>query len=158
MYSRLLIRTRLTPGQVEEVLHKLVRPKGSLFQELDIPVGSGPPFVGRVEGNRFKFHRVITGRNSFLPIISGEIVATEEGTVLRGSMRLAIVVAIFITLWISATTYGALDWLSRASQTSDVMGGVIALGMPIFGLVLTVVGFVPERRKAISLLSEALAD
>jgi hypothetical protein len=146
----------LTPGEVEEVLRKLVRPKGSFFHDLDIPVGSGPPFVGRVEGNRFKFHRVITGRNSFLPIISGQIVATDEGAVLRGTMRLAIVVAVFMAFWISAATYGAVEAFSGVRQTSDVMGRVIPLGMPILGVILTVVGFVPERRKAVRLLSEAL--
>ena len=155
MYSRLVIQTRVTSGEAEEILRKLVRPKLSFFHELNIPVDSGPPFVGWVEGNRFKFVRVITGRNSFLPIISGRVVAAEGGAVVQATLRLAHSVAIFMAFWMSAVTYGAVEGLPRAWGKSDVMGMVLPLGLPIFGLVLTLSGFLPERRKAIRLLSEA---
>jgi hypothetical protein len=155
MYSRLVIQTRVTSGEAEEILRKLVRPKLSFFQELDIPVDSGPPFVGWVEGNRFKFVRAITGRNSFLPIISGRLVAGEGGAVVQATLRLAHSVALFMAFWMTAVIYGAIEGLPRAWEKSDVMGMVFPLGMPIFGLVLTLSGFLPEKRKARRLLSKA---
>ena len=162
MYSRLFIQTRLTPGQVNEVLQKLVRPRQSFFHELHNPgqwfPDSGPQFIGWVENNRFKFHRVITGRNSFLPIISGKVIPAEGGAVLQVRLRLALPVAIFMTFWMTMTIYAAIETLPRAVQGSNVMGAVLALGMPLFGVALTVFGFFPEKRRAVRLLTEAFGS
>jgi hypothetical protein len=151
------MQTRLSPGDVEEVLRKLVRPKVSFFHDLNSRSDAGPPFIGWVEGNRFKFRRVITHRNSFLPIVSGRVISVEGGAVVRATLRLAPAVAIVMTLWMTMGAYAAIQRLPRAWQNSDVTGIIVAVGLPIFGLVLTFSGFLPEKRKAVRLLSEAFA-
>src|ERR1700730_11232299 len=44
------------------------------------PRASGFPFLGTVEGHRFRIRRDIQYRNSFLPLIRGRIVSTPTGS------------------------------------------------------------------------------
>ena len=147
----------MTPHEAEEVLCKLVRPTPSFRHALDGPAElhdyAQRPFIGRVEARRFKFHRVITGRNSFMPIISGEIVDAEGGAELRGVMRLHVGVAIFMVIWLSVLI--DLRRLSGALAESNVTDVIIPLGLAVLFVAIAIAVFVAERRKAMRLLSDA---
>lgn len=153
MYSRLLIQTRLSPAEAERVLHTLVKPKIS-FREPD-RTPDPRPFVGRVEDGQFKFHRVVTGKNSFLPIISGRIVKAEDGALVTGTMRLAAAVAVVVPLWIGAFTYALVHEVHRSLQTGPTWRLANVAFLLLFGTVLTVTGYYPEKRKAERLLASA---
>jgi hypothetical protein len=115
------------------------------------------PFVGRVENGTFKFRSVITGRNSFLPIISGRIIEAEGGAVVNGTMRLHLLVAAFMTFWMAITIIGAVLALNKFVTGSETAGDVFsAWFFPLFGGTLTAIGYYPERRKAMRLLGDAL--
>jgi len=159
MYLPLRIKTRMTPEEAEEVLRRFVRPKGSFLHDLKGPGEwsdhAGRPFIGRVSENRFKFHRFITGRDSFLPIISGRITPVEGGAELRGAMRLHLSVAIFVIAWLAIWSSVTLKTLPRAVQTGDVTGVIMTFAVPLILVGLAVLRFVSERRDTMRLLSKA---
>lgn len=159
MYSRLHLQVRVTPQEAEELLCKLVQPIPSLLHDLNRPGElldyAGRPFIGRVEDGRFKFYRVITGRNSFLPIISGEIVSAEGGAELRGVMRLSLSVAVLMAVALAIWSSLAFNRFPSTVQTGDVEEAILACVILLFFIGLAVLAFLTERRKAMRLLSEA---
>ncbi len=154
MFSRFSIQTRLSSVEAEEILRRLVRPNVSFFKP-DPTTIDARPFVGRVGEGSFKFHRVITGRNSFLPITSGHIVQAEGGAVVRGQMRLAVAVAVVMTLWMGMTVTAAVKELPKEIAEHNITEAISLAFFPLFGAVLIAVGYYPERRKVLRLLSDA---
>src|SRR5262245_27107479 len=106
MYSRFSIQTRLSTSDAEATLARLVGTRR----------GGSTPFVGRVDGGTFKFHRVFFGRNSFIPIISGRIVQGEGGAVVQGTMRLHLAVAAFMVVWMSMPLAALVSLLTGSSE------------------------------------------
>jgi hypothetical protein len=154
MFSRFTIRTRLSPSEAEEVLWRMICPRRA-FLDPEPPTVDTRPFEGRVEDGSFKCRRVITERNSFLPIVSGRVMQSEGGAVVQGHMRLAVPVAVMMALWMAGAITAAAHELPRGIRDHDLS----ALGVsffPIFGVLLTAVGFYPERRKALRLFTDAL--
>ena len=157
MYARLRIDTTMTVSEAEDRLSRLVRPLKS-WHEVKIPTSwsseSEPPFIGWVDEHRFRFRRDITGKNSFLPIISGSITPTDRGAALQMTMRASVPVIIVMAVWMGVTTYGAVQLLgdARSSSTTDLLVGLM---LPLFGVILVTSGFVPEVRKAASILRAA---
>ena len=100
------------------------------------------PFIGRVANGRFKFYRVITGRNGFLPIISGKIVATRAGAQLRLILRLHIGAVAFELVFIGICV--------RALFENGFAWG--PLGMIALLLAMTIFFFFQEARRAIAIL------
>jgi hypothetical protein len=127
----------------------VVRPPLSVHQWLDnrqTEAERSIPFVGRVTGDTFKFHRVITGRNSFLPIVTGRIVAGTAGTELRMVLRIALPVVVFELAW--------LGTLTSAFLTGGGEPITFAL-MGLFMVVMTVGSFIQEKRRTLRALQEA---
>ena len=100
------------------------------------------PFFGHVARGYFKFYRAITGRNSFLPIISGEIVAVENGAQLRMTLRLHLAVVAFEFVFIGSLVGGLVEngfnW--------------VLIGMIAFLLAITIGFFLQEQRRALAIL------
>ncbi len=150
-----------SPMPVEELLNRLrtlaseeVGPWQSLKERFWGRPAIHSPFIGRVEGNTFRFRRDIDYRNSFLPQIRGVVTRGPGGTVLRVSMRLHPFVAVFLTLWLAGVGAGLAFAVSRMKQVS--VGVVVPAGMFVFGLGLAYFGFYPEARKARRILEEAI--
>ncbi len=112
-------------------------------------LGQHKPYQGEVSPNRFKISRVIYYRNSFLPIIKGELKADLGGTRLDIKMSLHPFVIVFMAIWFGgvglgamATIFGALSTLIQEGITS--LPSLFPLGIPwgmfIFGYLL-VMGF-----------------
>lgn len=158
MYRRLLIQTRLTPDAAEDRLAKLIRPRESLFHGLNNPDPAHDltrPFVGSIDDGRFKFHLVLTHRNSFVPIVTGRILQGEAGAVLHGAMRMAIPVAVFMAVWMTGAVFAAVDLIPRGLRTSSLSDVVFGLLFPLFGVILVSVGFFPDVRRTRRILEEA---
>jgi hypothetical protein len=154
MYSRFTIQTRLSNVEAEAILEGLVRPPQSTFAP-DPPSLDARPFAGAVDNGAFKFHRVITGRNSFLPIVVGRVVQAEGGAIVSGHMRMAVSVMLFMALWMGMAMTAAVNEIPADLQRGDMMGALAIGFFPVFGAVLIGVGYYPERRKALQLLSDA---
>lgn len=155
MYSRFYIQTRLSAVEAEDAIERLVRPKIG-FLEPDVPTLDVRPFAGTVENGAFKCQRVITGRNSFLPIIVGHVAQAEGGAIVYGHMRLAFSVVLFMLLWMGMAMTMTYQELPKAITQHDLLASAGALAFPAFGIFLTALGYYPERHKALRLLRDAL--
>ncbi len=57
------------------------------------------PYIGQITGNTFEIKRAICYRNSFLPIIKGEVFRDFEGTKIKVNMKPYSFVLAFIIFW-----------------------------------------------------------
>jgi hypothetical protein len=128
VYTRGVIQTSLSVDELAERLSMLVRPPLTLRQWLDNEQSAKEraiPFVGRISGRSFKFVPVITGRNSFIPVVTGHIAQGQGGAELRVVLRVGVPVVVFAT-----------------GMTGTLIAGILSSGLnvPSAVLLLTIVG------------------
>jgi hypothetical protein len=161
MYSRQTIETRLSVTQALERLARVIRPPHSRWEAVEAGLSweeeAVPPFVGRIDGNHFIIRRVIRYRNSFRPLISGRVAPVVSGSRIDIVLRLTAPVALVMGVWLAMAFAAAAAGVWHSLRTSEARG-LLALAFPVFGCGLVTLGFIPEKRKAIKLLTDALAD
>jgi hypothetical protein len=120
----------------------------------------GAPFAGEALGDMsFRFTRVIAYRNSFLPVIRATVrpsSAPGAHARIHVTMRLHQFVMAFGFVWMSGALLGGLS-AGLVAVRSGNLGGLVALGFPLFGAVLFTVPFAIEARIAERLLREVYA-
>lgn len=155
-HERLTLRTSDAPDAVVARLAKMVA-VGWFFRK-------NPPqaFRGTLAGRRFKIVRLLGTflgfryRNSWQPVIVGEILPAPEGTEVRVTMRLHAFVAAFTALWFAFV----LSFLVILLRTG-LERGLAAVAHGLLGdclmalLAYAVVSF-SEAKKARALLREGL--
>jgi len=121
------------------------------------------PYEGTINENNFLIHRVIDYRNSFLPIISGEITSKLTGSEIHIKMQLNKFTRIFISLWLGiiflvciGMTVALIVNFSKIANQEFRLAGLIPFGMLVFGLLLTILGFKTESAKSKIFLEELL--
>ena len=114
------------------------------------------PFAGIIDGDHFVIRRIIRYRNSFLPVITGHVIPVDSGSRIDIVLRLTVPVAVVMVGWLGVACFAAAAGLSYAIRTADTRG-LLVLAFPLFGCGLVAAGFIPEKRKAINILTEALA-
>lgn len=154
MYSRVFIHTRSSAAEAETIVQSLVQPKRFALDP-DPVTPDLRPFAGHVEAGRFTFRRVIHGRNDFLPVITGRVVPTQNGAIVKVQMRLAHPVALLSGVMMSLLIVGlAREWPDIIRERS-IMNLTFALVMPTFLICLTVFSYYPEKRQAERILRAA---
>ena len=158
MYSRCTLYTRLSPQDALQRLSLIVRPRRSLSQTVNAALTSNrtsePPFVGTITDHRFRIRREIWYRNSFLPIVLGEISQEAQGSRIDLILRVSVPIGVFMALWLAGAFFGAGAGIWLWLQTGDARA-LFILFLPLFGCLLILIGFIPEKRKAVNLLSAA---
>jgi hypothetical protein len=96
---------------------------------------------------------MIDYRNHFLPVISGRIEPDAAGSRIDIVVKVKPPVAVVMILWLGAVSLGAAAGLWQSVQTGEAKG-LAALLLPLFGVALVAIAFVPEKRKALKLLAE----
>src|SRR5262245_20489738 len=80
------------------------------------------PYEGKISPNGFKILRIIRHRDSFRPVIIGNVRSERVGSAIEVVLRLHVVVAAFMTLWLGAAGVGtvvmAWEELSRGHGTA----------------------------------------
>ncbi|MGC4006343.1 MAG: hypothetical protein QM811_25770 [Pirellulales bacterium] len=141
-YDAFTLDTDLAPGVVVERLRAVVEPY-RVFRF----GGYSKPFQGYVEPDEFAFSRVIEYRNSFLPRITGRIVARANGTTLDVRVAMHPFVTVFLIVWLSGVTIAFLVTCVVAVQRHETAWTMlIPLGMLLFGYGLAMGGFWSEAR------------
>ena len=155
MYSRRSFRTALSPQEALLRLSRVVGPPQSRWPAIEAGAArrQREPFVGIIDGERFRIRRTIDYRNNFLPVISGRIEPDAAGSRIDIVVTLKPAVAAVMILWLSAMSFAAAAGVWQSAQTGEAKG-LAALLLPFFGFVLVAVAFVPEKRKALTLLAE----
>ena len=142
--QRIRDMTRERPGFLESV--------GRVF---DKATPDDPPFWGTIDGQSFRIQRDIRYRNSFLPLVRGDVHPGRFGSEITVTMSLHPFVAVFMLVWLSGVGFGG--WrIMFYSHGPGTPNSFIPLGMFLLGIALTLGGFIPEAIKAKRLLEEAL--
>jgi len=109
MYSRCSFQTALSPQEALLRLSRVVGQPQSRWQAIE----AGParqqrqPFVGIIDGERFRIRRTIDYRNNFLPVISGRIEPDAAGSRIDIVVKLKPAIAAVMILWLSAMSFAA---------------------------------------------------
>lgn len=122
---------------------------------------SEKPYEGNIIENKFSINRVIEHRNSFLPLITGEITSKLTGSEIHIKMQLNKFTKIFISLWLGFVFFFCIAMLivfivnfSEISNQQFRPGSLIPFGMLVFGLLLTILSFKAESSKSKIFLQE----
>jgi hypothetical protein len=117
-----------------------------------IPSRTGALFAGRREDRSFTIVRLITYRNSFLPVIRGRVLP-GVGTDVRLVMMLHPLIAAFMLLWCAGLVLGVARGVADSFAPALAVAPVL---LCLFGVFVTAVGFFSEALKARRLIREAL--
>jgi hypothetical protein len=117
---------------------------------------SGKKYQGEFTYTNFKFWRIINYRNSFLPIIEGQITPSTSGSRIAVTMRLHRLVSVFMLIWFSMVIVGLVTFLIAVikGKSEPIPALLIPMGMLIFGTVLTSGSFWWEAKKTKPFLIE----
>ena len=148
------IYTSISVPEIKEQMMKYVEPK-KMFRFFR---GGSKYFEGDVSDSGFKLTRIISYRNSFLPIIKGSFEERASGLKVDVSMSMHPFVIAFMLFWFGGVGIGFITMLFSfiKSPTNFHPASLIPAGMLLFGWVLVSVGFWPEARKAKEKLNEIL--
>ena len=151
-FDRVSIQTQLAPHEVIARLASVVEPRK--FWRFR---GGQQPFEGEVNATDFRITRIITYRNSFLPVIRGRVVPDGGGGRLDASFTLHPLVITFLVVWCGLLfIIGGPMWVG-ALLSGDWHGGPLTtLGLLAFAWLLTSASFTVEARKARTMLAELL--
>ncbi len=105
--ENLIYKTQLSENQIIERLFDCIAPKKdfSLFHRYN-NTANGKLYEGKISGQTFEVSRIINYRNSFLPVITGNITQENNSTLIKVNMKLHKFVSAFLLIWgiIFATT------------------------------------------------------
>jgi hypothetical protein len=161
-FYRCELAANLTAESALARIKAAVEPPPTFWQLLQRAVGRGPaavpPFVGNVEGDRFRVRRVTWYRNDFRPIVTGRVMSVPTGVRVRVTMFLQPAVAVFMLVWFSAfgLAAGVGAWTYLRTPRDAQPGSLAPLAMLIFGTLLVGGGFFPEALKARRVLEQVL--
>lgn len=157
-FYRFEIRSPLPVAEVADRLRSMIGPPLAFREGFERSFGMDrkeyPPFIGSINDGSFRVRRDIRYRNSFLPRIAGKIIPLATGSSTRVTLYMHPFTIVFMAIWFFMVAVAALDG-PRPFASQE--GRLIPIGMFVFGLVLCLVGFVPEAIKARRLLRSGVA-
>jgi hypothetical protein len=160
-YDSFIIKTRLSPEDIQQILHDNVEPNGWFQLRWNVQ----KPYGGKIDERKFSISRIIRYRNSFLPIIKGEIIPNSGGSIVRIKMRPYGFTIAFMCFWLGGVSYMFLDitgdWFLyitqfQPSEYVSLMGIFIPVAFFIFGYTLLLGGYKFEATKSRNFLYEKL--
>ena len=117
------------------------------------------PYIGKIYDTTFELKRAISYRNSFLPIIKGEIKDDISGSKINVKMVLENFVKVFMCIWLGGVTLASLVTLYTLLFNNGLKEGpfiFIPFVMLFAGVAMVVLGFKTESKKSITDLEELL--
>ena len=118
---------------------------------------SGRAFEGIVDGDTFRIHRIVRGRNSFRAELHGRIEATPTGGArVVVSFRLHPLVMVFMAAWLAIAFNLVLIAIKEAAATGETRFLWHTGAMFTIGLLMPLVFFPLEARKAARFLEKVL--
>lgn len=105
-------------------------------------------FEGKISGNSFQLRRIINYKNSFLPQINGTVQQDSSVTTISISSRLPLPVFVFLVVWTSFCSIGAIVGIISFLYSKETdPGSFIPLGMVFFGYILTLATYNYENER-----------
>jgi hypothetical protein len=153
-YENYILKSSRTPSELIALLNENVEPvKSSSFSENRIK-----KFQGVITGDKFQITRIINYRNSFIPVITGEIFSNGGYSDIHIKMKLDKFVLIFMAFWLSLPVFFFLTTLEdfynnfRGFQNIDPFLYLPPV-MIIFGIAICTIPFKSEAGMAKKILS-----
>ena len=153
-----LLSTHLSGMEVRHRLEDNIEPRRrpSLFGGYGV---RSKPYEGTLTGDTFEMSRIIGYRNSFLPLIKGEIFSVAGWTQVRIRMQPELSVRIFMVIWFAGVGLACVFILfslvvSAGSQFSG--GALIPFGMLLFGYALLTGAYRAESQTSKKFLAKLL--
>ncbi len=117
---------------------------------------NGKKYRGEFSFTNFRIWRIISYRNSFLPIIEGQIEPSPSGSRIAITMRLHRLVAAFMLFWLGGVSIGLVSFFVAAmkGRVEPLPTFLVPLGMLLFGIAMTSGAFWWEVRKTKPALME----
>ena len=150
--ENILYKTKLTKEQAINKLADNIEEDKSTF--LAIYNDYSKPYIGVVNKYKFEIEKVITYRNSFLPIITGEVFSNAEGTEIKVNMQLHSFVLVFMMIWLGGASFACLTSLYLMFNGEFSLGIFVPFGMLLFGILLSFGGFRTESKNGIEDLKQ----
>jgi hypothetical protein len=161
-FENYVLTTRLS---AEEVLKRIA---DNVQQKQDFSFSTfnrnyTKPYTGQIIGTNFTMSRNINYRNSFLPIVKGQITTYLGQTQVNIKMRPVIVVLIFISFWLGVVGLVCIGMiLAGLLQFKQILHNgfspmlFIPFGMFAFGCLLTHFAFKGESKNSKEFLARLL--
>ena len=154
--DKIEILTTLSNQEVRKILMENIRPKKMLkfgfnqSQEKEL-------FEGNFKQDSFEIQRIITGRNSFLPQIKGQILPNINGTKLVADLKVHSFVIVFMLFWLTFLGFAfIMGIIGVINQGTNPLFLIIPLIMIGFGIGLINYGFNSQKEKSIDDLKKIL--
>jgi hypothetical protein len=117
---------------------------------------SEKPYAGNITGQQFEIVRVINYKNSFLPVVKGEVSHFLGQTEIRVKSSPHIAVLVFSACWMLMVLLGCLIVTVTAINDGFEPALLIPFAMLIFGSLLFTVPYKIEAKKAKEFLAKLL--
>lgn len=134
----------------ENLIYKSSLSKDELIQHIKKELETKNSYSGKVLENNFRIKREINYRNSFLPVITGEIFDSTNGSKIMVKMRLILFVQIFISIWLSGVFLAIIFCV--VTIINDNSASLFILSIPsimfVVGCTMTVLAFKYESKKS----------
>ena len=150
--------TLSSPKPPETVLQTLRANTSARPPSLWFPSNVKECFHGTIADNTFRLQRNIQYRNSFLPVIRGRVDPTESGSEIRLEMSIHPLVMAFLAVWFTFVVLACLATLFGTIAGTPLPLPVLfgTWGMLLFGILLAIVPFRIEAKKAKETLESLL--
>ena len=146
-FENFVLTTSLSVDEVRNRLSNNIEPRKGSFISAS-KTNTSKPYTGSILNNTFKIYRIINYKNSFLPVITGEITQAWGKTEITIKMKPVLFVLIFMAFWLGTVGIVCIVILVAAIlDFKDIIHNgfsppvLIPFGMFIFGYLLVTLGF-----------------
>lgn len=148
--DKIEILTILSYKEVRKVLTDNIRPKRVFKIGFNQSKGK-ELFEGEFKQDTFDIQRIISGRNSFLPQIKGEIQSDISGTRLVLDLKINTFVVVFMIIWLTFVLFGfVMGIIGVINQGINPFLLIFPLIMIGFGIGLLHYGYNSQKDKSIA--------
>ena len=154
-FENIIYRTELDSEEILQRLNENIEPKKTFRMTKIFGDNNHKPYEGDISGVSFNITRIISYRNSFMPIIKGNIEKDFNVTKINVKMRLHPLVLAFVLIWCGVIGVACLGILiSSVSKGNFDPIALIPFGMILFGYGLTTASFKYESKKSKKYLAQ----
>ncbi|MBC9797860.1 hypothetical protein [Sinomicrobium weinanense] len=155
--EKIEITTELSNQEVRKILMDNIRPKKGLTIRFN-KSRDKELFEGNFIQDKFEIQRIISGRNSFLPQIKGQIQSNINGTKLVADLKVHTFVIVFMIFWLTFISFAfVMVIIGVINQGTNPLLLIFPLIMIAFGIGLIHFGFNKEKENSINDLKRIIS-
>ena len=161
-YEDYALTSKLSVEEVRKRIFENIEPKKT-YRFPGFNKNTVKLYEGTLIDNAFTITRIINSRNSFLPVITGDISTFLGKTQIKIEMRLVHLVLVFMSLWLGIVGLVCIGiFLVGALKFKEILETgfspmlLIPYAMFIFGCLLVILSFKAESKKSKDFLLELL--